>query len=96
MNDELAIDVEHRPERSRFEASVNGLACVADYRIVDGVMRMTHTGVPPSLRGRGIAARLIEAALAYARAQGLAVEPLCSYAERYMRRHPETLDLLAP
>jgi predicted GNAT family acetyltransferase len=88
------IDVVHRPELSRFEASVNGLSCVADYRLVGDTMRMTHTGVPPSLRGRGIAARLVAAALAHARHEGLAIDPLCSYVQRYMQRHPETLDLL--
>ena len=30
----------------------------------------------------------------HARTQGLKVRPDCSYAEAYMRRHPDTLDLL--
>ena len=88
------VHVEHHPERQRFEASVNGLACVADYRLDGRVMRMTHTGVPLPLRGHGIAARLVAAALAPARSEGLQVDPLCSYVARYMQRHPETQDLL--
>ena len=35
------------------------------------------------------------AALDHARANGLKVSPLCSYARAYMQRHPETLPLLA-
>jgi uncharacterized protein len=89
------MHVEHRPERQRFEASVNGLACVADYRLDGRVVRMTHTGVPLPLRGHGIAARLVAAALAHARSEGLRVDPRCSYVARYMQRHPETQDLLA-
>jgi hypothetical protein len=58
-------------------------------------MRMTHTGVPQALEGRGIAAALVGAALAHARAQGLRIRPQCSYVQVYMRRHPETQDLLA-
>jgi uncharacterized protein len=58
-------------------------------------MRMTHTGVPLPLRGHGIAARLVAAALAHARSEGLRVDPRCSYVARYMQRHPETQDLLA-
>ena len=56
---------------------------------------MTHTEVPPAFEGRGIAAALVREALAWARAQGLKVWPLCSYVAVYMRRHPETQDLLA-
>lgn len=86
--------VTHNPAQSRFEATIEGRLCVADYRLNAGVMQMTHTGVPPQLEGRGIAAALVKAALEYARAQGLKVNPLCSYVATYMRRHPETQDLL--
>ena len=87
--------VMHQPERQRFVAEIDGHECVADYRLRDGVMHMTHTGVHPRLQGHGIAARLVEAALQHARDNGLRVNPLCSYVGVYMRRHPETLDLLA-
>jgi predicted GNAT family acetyltransferase len=78
----------------RFEATVEGQLCVAQYRVYGKLMMLTHTGVPLPLRGRGIAAALVQAALDHARARGLTVRPDCSYAEVYMRRHPETLDLL--
>ena len=85
--------IEHHPEAQRFEITVDGLRSVAEYRLADGGMHMTHTGVPPALQGRGIAARLVQAALDHARAQGLKVNPLCSYVRVYMQRHPETQDL---
>lgn len=95
MNDpSTAPVVEHRPERSRFEATLAGQLCVADYRLAGGIMQLHHTEVAPALRGRGIAAALVAAALAHARAHGLRVEPSCSYVAAYMRRHPETLELL--
>lgn len=87
--------IEHRPEAQRFEAMVDGLLSVAEYRLADGVMHMTHTGVPLALQGRGIAARLVQAALDHARTQGLKVNPLCSYVRVYMQRHPQTQDLMA-
>ena len=86
--------VTHNPAASRFEATVDGQLCVADYRLAGALMTMPHTYVPPALEGRGIAAALVGAALAHARHQGLRVRPTCSYVSRYMRRHPETLDLL--
>jgi predicted GNAT family acetyltransferase len=88
------MQVVHAPEHSRFEATVEGQPCVAQYRVYGKVMMLTHTGVPKALRGRGIAAALVQAALDHARARGLKVRPDCSYAETYMQRHPETLDLL--
>ena len=55
-----------------------------------------HTVVPEPLRGRGIATQLVVAALASVRERGLKVIPQCAVFEAYMRKHPETQDLLAP
>ncbi len=87
--------IRHEVDRHRFVIEIDGHLCVADYRLRDGVMQMTHTGVDRSLEGRGIAAALVGAALKHARLSGLRVEPTCSYVRAYMNRHPETLDLLA-
>jgi predicted GNAT family acetyltransferase len=91
----MPLPIEHLAERGRFQTVVEGRLCVADYRVADGVIVVTHTEVPPSLGGRGIAGELVQALLDHARAQGLKVRPLCSYARTYMRRHPETAALLA-
>ena len=88
-------EIVHNASASRFETRVDGLLCVADYRLRGDTMIMPHTEVPPALRGHGIAASLVAAALAWAREQGLKVDPRCSYVAAYMRRHPDTQDLLA-
>jgi predicted GNAT family acetyltransferase len=89
------IEIVHNAAESRFEARVKGLLCVAVYRLSDGVMRMTHTEVPPMLEGRGIASKLVAAAVEYARANDFKIAPLCSYVRVWMRRHPQAQDLLA-
>ena len=91
----MTVDVTHNIARQRFEATVDGQLCVCDYQLRGNVMWMTHTGVPPAVGGRGIAAELVRVALAWADRQGHSVEPSCSYVEVYMRRHPETQKLLA-
>jgi uncharacterized protein len=83
----------HNAAASRFEASVQGQLCVLDYQRRDGVLVMPHTSVPPALRGRGIAEKLVRTVLEWARVEGLKVVPRCSYVAAYMRRHRETQDL---
>ncbi|MEX8495839.1 GNAT family N-acetyltransferase [Sphaerotilus sp.] len=83
------ISVVHNEPAARFEAMVDGQLCVAAYRRSPGVVDLNHTGVPRALEGRGIAAALVQQALAWAETEGLAVRPSCSYVRVYLRRHPE-------
>jgi predicted GNAT family acetyltransferase len=85
----MSIQVENHPEQGRFQAIVEGHRCVADYTLSPGVMHIVHTGVHPSLQGRGIAAQLITAAFEHARVHALKIDPVCSYVQTYIRRHPE-------
>lgn len=39
----------------------------------------THTGTHPRMRGKGIAMKLVEAAVDYARENNLKISPMCSY-----------------
>lgn len=86
--------VVHRPEASCFELALGDDVALCVYRRDGDVVALTHTEVPIAHEGRGIAAALVRAALDWARAEGLRVRPLCSYVAAYMRRHPETQDLL--
>jgi uncharacterized protein len=88
-------DIRHDREAHRFSTVVDGVFCELDYQLEGRAMAIMHTGVPPEVGGRGIAGDLTRAALEFARAEGLKVRPLCSYAAVYFRRHPEYGDLLA-
>ncbi|MEO6031639.1 MAG: GNAT family N-acetyltransferase [Burkholderiaceae bacterium] len=87
--------IQHSPQVSEFQTADDAGRGVLRYRLAGDVMNIVHTEVAPELRGHGIAGALMQAALTHARAQALKVRPLCSYASAYMRRHPETQDLLA-
>lgn len=80
---------------NRFEIAVDGHLAVCDYRREGTTLVLPHTVVPDALQGRGIAALLVQAALDWARAEGLKVRPACSYVASYMQRHPAQHDLLA-
>lgn len=83
-----AFEVHHQPEHSRFVANIDGKDCIVRYQIDGDTMHVLSTTVPPVLEGRGIAAVLTRAALAYADEQGLQVNPVCTYTVAYLRRHP--------
>jgi predicted GNAT family acetyltransferase len=97
MNDPAqdGFAIVHNRDAARFEARIDGWLCRCDYMLIDGVMHLVHTEVAPALEGRGIAARLVRAALDHAQVQGLKVRPRCSFVRDYMKRHPETQSLLA-
>lgn len=90
------VEVRHNEAVRRFEAEVHGLRAVLVYKLIPGRMLIQHTEVPPSLEGRGLAARLTRAALEFARSKALQVVPACSYTASYMAKHPEYNDLLPP
>jgi len=88
------VDLRHNVAENRFEALVDGHLSVCDYVLEGQQMVFTHTLVPPELRGRGIAEKLVRGALAEARAQGRRVIPACSYVAKFIERHAEYQDLL--
>jgi predicted GNAT family acetyltransferase len=81
-------------QRSRFELIEAGQTAFATYNRDKVELVISHVETPPALRGRGTAGRLMEGIVALARAEGLKVIPLCSYAAMWFRRHPGQKDVL--
>lgn len=81
--------------RSQYELPVDGQIVFARYRRQEGVVSILHVEAPVSLRGNGAAGRLMQGIVDLARRQNEKLVPLCSYAAAWMRRHPESADLLA-
>ena len=84
MNDVTDNRAEHE-----FELEVEGHRAIAAYQLEGDTIVFTHTLVPKKLEGRGIASRLIRAALDSARDRGLKVIPQCPFVKAYIERHPE-------
>jgi predicted GNAT family acetyltransferase len=84
----------HNEEASQFEAMVQDLRSELSYARDGNRILFTHTGVPPALRGRGIASKMARAAMEYVRENDLVAVPLCSYMVSYIRRHPEYQSLV--
>lgn len=89
------ITVQHNSAENRYEAVVDGRYAVCEYEQEGGRVVFTHTFVPPELRGRGIAEKLVRTALEEAREKQWRVVPACSYVAAYIERHPEYQGLVA-
>jgi predicted GNAT family acetyltransferase len=76
--------IRHDPGR-RFWLEQNGEVAYLAYRFVDETtVDYASTWTPHALRGRGIATCLARHALAWARAEGLAVIPSCWFVRKVM------------
>lgn len=83
------MDILHDSEKHRFTLLQNGEMAYVAYRIENKTFDIRHTVVPAPLEGQGIASALVKEAYDYARQQGYKLVATCSYAVRWLQRHPE-------
>ncbi|MCL4273964.1 MAG: GNAT family N-acetyltransferase [Anaerolineales bacterium] len=87
------LEITNNPAENRFEVWIDGQLSKLDY-IEDGdTIVMTHVGVHPEHRGGGVAGRITQVALEYAKQRNLRVIPMCSYVASYIRRNPQYIEL---
>lgn len=60
-----------------------------DFEVKNNVLNAYHTGVRPELEGQGIAGKLFDEMVKYARENNYKVLPSCSYISVKFRRHPD-------
>ncbi len=90
----MSVNVIHNPSEKRFEYRAGNDLAVCDYEVAGDVWQFHHTFVPDSMRGLGVAARLVETALRYVDEKRGKVVPKCSYVESYIQKHPDFSHLL--
>ncbi|WP_055046323.1 GNAT family N-acetyltransferase [Devosia sp. A16] len=97
MSDELTVEHEEANGRGRYVVYLpDGSEAEMTYHRQDpNTIIADHTGVPPQYRNLGLALKLVETAVADARASGGKIVPVCSYVVAQFRRHPEWADLKA-
>lgn len=60
-----------------------------DFDIDNNILNAYHTGVRPELEGQGVAGRLFDELVKYARANGYKVKPSCPYISGKFHRSPD-------
>jgi predicted GNAT family acetyltransferase len=76
------------------DGSGNIIAEVTFPNTEDGAVTINHTFVDPSLRGQGMAARLMEEAYSAIKSDGKKAYATCPYAVRWFEEHPDKRDIL--
>lgn len=87
------LEVTHNEAGNTFEAWINGYLSKLDYMQDGKNFVITHVGVHPEFRGQGVAGKIVDASLEYARRNSLRVIPMCSYAASYIRKNPQYMEL---
>lgn len=80
------MEIQHETERQRFVLQLDDGEAVLEYRLLPGNgIDFSHTFVPPALRGRGVAEKLVRAGLKWARTQEYEIQASCWYVQRFIR-----------
>jgi len=87
------LEVTHNTAENRFETWIDGQLSKLDYMLDGDTIVMTHVGVYPEQRGQGVAGKLTQVALEYAKENSLRVIPMCPYIAAYIHRNPQYIEL---
>ncbi|RZJ97101.1 MAG: N-acetyltransferase [Brevundimonas sp.] len=95
MSDFRDVRADQRFEQGFTDADGELRIVFADYAVQGDTRVILHVEADPALRGGGAAGRFMQALANHARAEDLKLQPRCSYAVLWHRRHPEYNDVLA-
>ena len=87
--DVTGLHVINNEDGRQFEIRLNDMVAKIPYNFRDDMIALFHTEVPEELRGHGLASRLAEYALNYAKDHQLKVLPYCPFVSKYIKEHPE-------
>lgn len=59
----------------------------------NGILTLDHTETDPAMKGKGLAKKLVEYSVEFARKEKIKIDPLCEYAAKLFERHQEYQDV---
>ena len=91
----MQISDENGPTGGRYLARLEGVEAEMTFsRASPQLVIIDHTGVPDSLRGKGVGQALALHAVEAARAGGWKIITLCPFFKAQAQRHPEWRDVV--
>lgn len=92
MNNDIQLELDsHR--RGRFYVADNEeVLAKMDIAVIKTNLVVYHTEVSEKLRGLGIAPKLLNRLVEYARNNNLKIVPLCPFVHAQFKRHPDLYD----
>jgi len=85
----------HEKESERFVINLEGNEVYVEYTMTGNEINLYHTFTDPALRGKGLAAQVVRAALEFAKENNLKVIPTCSYVQAFIAKNKEYQELVA-
>jgi predicted GNAT family acetyltransferase len=79
---------------SRFVLEVDGKEVYLLYAEDKETIDLYSTYTPTSLRGQGLAAKVVTVGFKYAKEKNLKVIPGCWYVRKFIEKHPEYLEIV--
>lgn len=85
----------HESNRIYLNDEINHMVAVVTFPSVkEGVVNIEHTYVDNSLRGQGVAGKLMNEVVEHLRSNNLKATLSCSYAVKWFQERPEHADLV--
>ena len=91
----MEIEVIHEKGNERFVIYAEGNEVYVEYTMRNNTIDLNHTYTHPALRGKGLAAHVVRAALEFAKENNLKVIPTCSYTQAFIAKNDEYKKLVA-
>ena len=85
----------HDAEGQRYELAFPDGLVWADYSRRGDTLSILHVEADPPLRNTGAAGRFMQALVEEARARALKLRPICGYSVMWLRRHPDSHDVVS-
>jgi predicted GNAT family acetyltransferase len=85
----------HEKDNERFVIYSDGNEVYVEYTIGENEINLHHTFTHPALRGKGLAAHVVRAALEFAKENNLKVNPTCSYVQAFIAKNDEYKKLVS-
>lgn len=86
---DIQFKIDERNRGSFFIETDGRQVAELDFEVKNNVLNAYHTGVRPELEGQGIAGKLFDEMVKYARENNYTVIPSCSYILAKFRRNPD-------